>query len=244
MALGHRRAGWPGLLAGGASFIGPAAAITCTLAWTARRAGLVVFLVAVACAAAASAASGETPLMASSPPVAVPSLLAVGLFFLRTGAVLYGGGYVLVALLQPLVDSHGWLSQAQLVDAVAAGQVTPGPVLTTATFVGYLPSGFGGALVATVAIFLPAFALVGGLGHLAPRLRAWAPTRGFLYGVNAAAVALMLVVTITLARSVIVDLPAILIVALTVAAAVRGVSGGWIVLGGVAAGALMRIAGL
>ena len=318
MALGHRRAGWAGLLVAGAAFIGPAAAITCALAWLyvrygtlpavepwlaalgpavvglmagavmrlARpafahgtqvivgvavvvlslsgvdevllllgggvagaiawkigRGGLVVFL-AVGCSALASAAPGASPAIEASLPVAAPSLMAVWLFFLRTGAVLYGGGYVLVALLQPLVDSYGWLSQAQLVDAVAAGQVTPGPVLTTATFVGYLLSGFGGAIVATAGIFLPAFVLVGGLGHVAPRLRAWAPARGFLHGVNAAAVALMLAVTITLARSVIVDLPAILIVALTVAAAVRGISGGWIVLGGVIAGGLIRIAGL
>ena len=314
MALGHRRAGWPGLAVAGAGFIVPAATITCTLAWLyvrygalpavepwlaalgpavvglmagaimrlARpafahvtqavigvavvilglrgvdevvllvgggvagalaskvgRGGLVVLL-AVALSATGAVAAGVT----TSHPAAAPSLSAIGLFFLRTGAVLYGGGYVLVALLQPLVDSHGWLSQVELVDAVAAGQVTPGPVLTTATFVGFLLRGFGGAVVATVAIFLPAFVLVGALGQVAPRLRAWAPARGFLHGVNAAAVALMLVVTLTLARSVIADVPAILIVVLSIAAAVRGVSGGWIVLGGVMVGGLIRVAGI
>ena len=312
MALGHQRAGWPGLLAAGASFILPAAAITGTLAWLylqygtlpqvepwlaalgpavvglmggavvrlARPAFARVSQIAIGAAVLVLALAGVDEvvllvgggvagalvdrarrvtfivLLAVTLPAVVtaarevagvetgPSDAAIALFFLRTGAVLYGGGYVHVALLQPLVDSYGWLSQAQLVDAVAAGHVTPGPVLTTATFVGFLLGGAGGAAIATVAIFLPAFLLVGGLGHIAPRLRAWPPARGLLDGVNAAAVALMVAVTVTLARAVVTDVIAVAVVALSVAAGLRGVSGGWIVLGGIAAGGVLRMIGV
>ena len=159
------------------------------------------------------------------------------MFFARTGAVLYGGGYLLVALLEPLV-TRGWLTSTQLVDAVAAGQVTPGPVLTTATFIGYLLGGLPGAGVATVAIFLPAFGFVAALGRIAPRLRRSPVAGRFLSGVNAAAVALMAAVTVTLARAALTDVRAGVIAAIALAAASRGLNGGWIVAIGLAAGAL------
>ena len=90
--------------------------------------------------------------------MARPSLGKIALFFLKIGAVLYGGGYVLLAFLeQGLVRQHAWLTQQQLLDAVAIGQFTPGPVLSTATFIGYISAGVPGAAVATVAIFLPSF---------------------------------------------------------------------------------------
>ena len=110
--------------------------------------------------------------------------------------MLYGSGYVLLSFLRGgLVERGGWLTQTQLLDAVAAGQLTPGPVFTTATFIGYLLHGVPGGLVATVGIFLPAFLLVGVSGALIPWLRRSPPARAFLDGVNAGSVALMAVVT-------------------------------------------------
>lgn len=131
---------------------------------------------------------------------AAPSLATLGLFFLKVGSVLYGSGYVLVAYLEAdVVGRYGWLTQTQLLDAVALGQLTPGPVLTTSTAVGYLVSGVPGALVATAAIFLPAFVFTGLLHPLVPRLRRHVVTAALLDAVNAASVALMAVVTVRLA---------------------------------------------
>jgi len=118
------------------------------------------------------------------------TLGALGLFFLKVGSVLFGSGYVLVAFLEGLVRDYGWLTRQQLLDAVAVGQFTPGPVLSTATFVGYVIAGPAGALVATGAIFLPSFLLVGLLTKLLPRLSS-PRIRCFLDGVNAGSVALM-----------------------------------------------------
>lgn len=123
------------------------------------------------------------------------------LIFLKIGGTLYGSGYVLVSFMQSeLVDSRHWLTDRQLLDAVAVGQFTPGPVFSTATFAGYVIDGFTGAAVATAGIFLPSFVLVAATHPLVPRLREWRWTRPFLDGVNAAAVALMALVTIELAR--------------------------------------------
>ncbi len=128
------------------------------------------------------------------------SLLQLFLYFLTIGSVLYGSGYVLFAFLEGgLVGDLGWLTQEQLIDAVAIGQFTPGPVLSTATFVGYLVAGPAGAAVATSGIFLPSFLFVWLLTRILPWMRASAWLRAFLDGVNASAVALMTVVTLRLA---------------------------------------------
>lgn len=125
---------------------------------------------------------------------------------LKIGAVLYGSGYVLLAFLDgDFVGRLGWLTQQQLLDAVAIGQVTPGPLFTTATFVGYLVAGWSGAFVATVAIFLPSFVFVGLLTRITDRLRSSAWTSALLDGVNATSVALMAGVSLQLARSGITD---------------------------------------
>ena len=120
------------------------------------------------------------------------SLWKLGLFFLKVGAVLYGSGYVLVAFLEgDLVEGYGWLTQSQLLDAIAIGQFTPGPVLSTATFIGYVVAGLPGAIVATIGIFLPSFVFVLILNPLIPRLRESAVAGAFLDAVNASAVGLM-----------------------------------------------------
>jgi len=129
---------------------------------------------------------------ASMTPASVPvSLLTLFLTFLKIGAVLYGSGYVLLAFLRrDFVERLGWLTDEQLLDAVAVGQFTPGPVFTTATFVGYLVAGLAGALLATVGIFLPSFLFVAVIAPFVPRLRNSQWTAPFLDGVNVTAVAL------------------------------------------------------
>ncbi len=145
---------------------------------------------------AASAAAG---------PSAV-TLSGLFLVFAKIGSVLFGSGYVLLAFLRgDLVLRLGWLSEAQLIDAIAVGQITPGPVFTTATFIGYVLSGPPGALAATAGIFLPAFVFVALSGPLVPRLRASPAASAFLDGVNVASLALMAVVTFQLGRAALVD---------------------------------------
>jgi chromate transporter len=120
--------------------------------------------------------------------------------------VLYGSGYVLLAFLRgDFVDRLGWLTDEQLLDAIAIGQVTPGPVFTTATFVGYVVAGFPGAVLATVGIFLPAFLFVALLTRIVDRIRDHAWSAAVLDGVNAAALALMAGVTVQLGRNALVD---------------------------------------
>jgi chromate transporter len=132
--------------------------------------------------------------------------IQVFLFFLKIGSVLYGSGYVLLAFLQrDLVERYQWLTSQQLLDAVAVGQVTPGPVFTTATFIGYLLAGHAGAIAGTVGIFLPAFLLVALVNPWVPRLRASPWASGFLDGVNAASLGLMAAVTYTLGQNTLVD---------------------------------------
>lgn len=178
--------------------------------------------------------------------VAVPfGLGTLFLVFARIGAVLFGSGYVLLAFLRAdLVERLGWLTERQLLDAVAVGQVTPGPVFTTATFVGYVLGGAAGAVVATVGIFLPAFVFVAISGPLVPKLRR-SPTAGaVLDGVNVASLALMAVVTAQLAHAALVD-P--LTVALAAASAVLllhyRVNSAWLVVAGAVAGVLAGLAG-
>ena len=132
----------------------------------------------------------------------------LGLFavFLKIGGLLFGSGYVLLAFLRAeLVVRLHWLDERQLLDAVSIGQLTPGPLFTTATFIGYLLGGLSGAGAATAGIFLPGFVLVALAGPLLPRLRRSPLAAGFLDGVNAAALALMLLVAFQLARAAVVD---------------------------------------
>jgi len=276
--LSRRRAGWPGLVVGGACFILPAMTIVLALAWAyveygateigrgllygvtpvvigiiadavlglGRRAitnvelallslltvagfflgvnVLVLLLGAGAIELLVSRArrwrlDGTSALVVvmstlvgaqaagrAKVPVRSVGLSAVFLEFLKLGAIVFGSGYVLFAFLQrDLVDHLHWLTNQQLVDAVSIGQVTPGPVFTTATFVGYLVAGFWGGVVATIGIFLPSFLLVAAFGWLVPRLRrAWWSAATF-DGINAAAVGLMAAVTWDLGGTAIVD---------------------------------------
>lgn len=179
------------------------------------------------------------PLVAAgaSPPVAV-GLGALFLVFLKLGAVVFGSGYVLVAFLRSeLVERLHWLSEAQLIDAVAVGQVTPGPVFTTATFIGYLLAGTRGAAVATLAIFLPGFVLVGAIRPLVTWVRRTPPLGAFLDGVNVASVALMAVVTVRLAVGSLVDVLTAALAAVSLALLLRlKVSPTWLMVGGAVVG--------
>jgi len=175
--------------------------------------------------------------------VARPPLGRIALFFLKVGAVLYGGGYVLLAFLEHgLVQQQGWLTQKQLLDAVAIGQFTPGPVLSTATFIGYLLGGVPGAAVATVGIFLPSFLYVALLAPVLFRLRKSAWMGAFLDSVNVCAIALMGGVTFRLAVdafhgwiSWVIGTVALLILSRW------KVSPAWVVLGGGVVGLLLAI---
>jgi chromate transporter len=181
------------------------------------------------------------PLAADTLPQA-GTLADLGAFFLQVGAVLYGGGYMLVAFLQGLVDHQGWLTQRQLLDAVAAGQVTPGPVLTTATFVGFLIGGPAGAVVATVAIFLPAFVFTSLLGPLTPWLRRSNAVRRAVRMASVAAVAIVAAVTVTLAMTVITSPWVLVPVGASALVAARGAGAVGILIAGMFASAL--VAGL
>jgi chromate transporter len=311
--VGHRVAGWPGLVVAGVCFILPAALVVGVLAWAyvafgqlppvagvlygvkpvviavvvqalwrlGRSALASPLAVAVAAVAVVLAALGvhelavlfgaglAVPLLRGlfrRPPAAAPAsfaLLAIPglpagvaaatvtpfglwplfLLFVKVGSVLFGSGYVLLAFLRAdLVERYGWLSEQQLLDAVAVGQVTPGPVFTTATFVGYLLGGPAGAAVATIGIFLPAFAFVALSIPLLPRLRRSRVASAFLDGVNAASLALMAVVTAQLGGAALVDG---LTVGLAIASAVLllgfRVNATWLVLGGAAFGLLRAV---
>jgi chromate transporter len=162
--------------------------------------------------------------------------------FLKMGAVLFGSGYVLLAFLRAdLVERLGWLTEHQLLDAVAVGQITPGPVFTTATFVGYLLGGTPGAAVATVGIFLPAFLFVALSGPLVPRLRR-SPTAGaVLDGVNVASLALMAAVTWELAGAALIDPVTVAMAAAGVLLLIRfRINSAWLVLGGAVLGLALR----
>jgi chromate transporter len=312
--VGHRVAGWPGLVVAGVCFILPAALIVAALAWAYVAFGqlppvagvlygvkpVVIAVVvqalwrlgrsalgsplsvAVAAVAVVLAVLGvhelavlfgaglAVPLLrglfrrppgSATPSVALlalPAIPAAGVaapvtpfglgplffFFLKVGAVLFGSGYVLLAFLRAdLVERYGWLTEQQLLDAVAVGQVTPGPVFTTATFIGYLLGGPGGAAVATVGIFLPAFIFVALSIPLLPRLRRSRVAGAFLDGVNAASLALMAVVTVQLARAAVVDrVTAALAVASAVLLLRFRVNATWLVLGGATAGLAWALA--
>jgi chromate transporter len=171
------------------------------------------------------------------------SLSELALIFLKVGSILFGSGYVLLAFLRPdLVERTGWLTDAQLLDAVAVGQITPGPVLTTATFVGYLVAGFPGGLLATAAIFLPSFVFVALSSPLIPRLRRSPWAGAFLDGANAASVALMATVTWELGRAAVVDwLTAGLAGAAAVLLLLTRLNSAWLVAGGAIVGGLAAL---
>ncbi|HOK46708.1 MAG TPA: chromate transporter, partial [Bryobacteraceae bacterium] len=180
-------------------------------------------------------------LLAAPKTLASFSLGGLFLTFLKIGSVLFGSGYVLLAFLRAdFIERSGWLTEAQLLDAVAVGQATPGPLFTTATFIGYLLGGLPGAVVSTMGIFLPAFVFVALSGLLITRIRRSPVAGAFLDGVNAASLALMAVVTGQLARSAVVDVPSAAI-ALAAAAALLWLrlNVTWIVVGGAAAGLLL-----
>ena len=302
--VGHRRAGFAGLLVAGACFIGPAMGMALVLAWVYQRygtlpraagvlAGIKPVIIAVvvqavwslgrtalrtrtltllALAAGAMAAMGvgeiavlalgagagaaaraerrrdearfgagagvgvgamavATGVAAGAASVTLPAIFGV---FLKIGSLLFGSGYVLASFMRTeLVERRGWLSEGQVLDAVAVGQFTPGPLLTTATFAGSLLAGVPGGLAATAGIFLPAFVLVALSGPLVPRLRRSATAGAVLDGVNAASWALMAVAAWRLGRGAVVDwaTAALAVVAAMLLARFR-VNSAWLVLGG------------
>jgi chromate transporter len=170
------------------------------------------------------------------------SLVSLFLVFLKVGAVVFGSGYVLLAFLRAdLVVHHGWLTDSQLVDAVAVGQLTPGPVFTTATFIGYLLGGIRGSVVATIGIFLPAFLLVAASGPLIPRIRRSKSAGAFLDGVNVGSMALMAAVTWQLGRASLFDAVTIpLAVASLIVLLGFRVNSAWLVLVGAAIGLMAK----
>ncbi len=202
----------------------PAAGLATMALWPLRAGGLAG---QVAAAGAMAAPFGLWPLF---------------LVFLKVGALLFGSGYVLLAFLRAdLVQRLHWLTERQLLDAVAVGQVTPGPLFTTATFVGYVLGRLPGAAVATIGIFLPAFVFVAASGPLVPRLRRSPVAAGVLDGVNVASLALMAAVTWHLGRSALVDPFAMAVAALSLLLLIRfKVNSAWLVASGALAGLVAR----
>ena len=210
----------------------------------AMRRDRVVSLAPLAVLRPLARSAGLTTVAAGAAAVSAPFTLGSLFFvFLKLGAVVFGSGYVLLAFLRAdLVVQRGWLTDSQLVDAVAVGQVTPGPVFTTATFVGYLLGGAWGAIVATLGIFIPAFLFVAASGPLLPRIRESRMAGPFLDGVIVASLALMAVVTWQLARASIVDaVTAILAVTSLVALLRFRLNSAWLVLIGGFTGILSRV---
>lgn len=165
-------------------------------------------------------------------------LVRLGLFFLKVGSLLFGSGMVLFAFIQrDVVMRYAWLNQQQLLDAIAVGQITPGPVSSAATFIGYLVAGVPGAVVATLGMFLPSFVIVSLTGPLIPQLRESVLAQAFLRGVNVAVVALILSVGLVLLRAAIVDVWTLLILLGGMIALLRfQIDTVWLVLGGMAIG--------
>lgn len=309
--IGHRRAGWAGLIVAGSSFILPAFLIVLAISWAYVRFGsmpetagilygvkpvvlaivlqavwrlarpalksrlLVITGVAAALAGGLgvnelavlfgtgvfvallkSIFSGNLAKAAALAHAFWPQIPAAGiaisfglwpmfLIFVKIGSILFGSGYLLLVFLRAdFIDRLHWLTEGQLLDAIAVGQVTPGPVFTAATFIGFLLSGFPGAVVATAGIFLPAFFFVAVSGPLVPRLRR-SPTAGaFLDGVNAASVALMAVVTVQLAGAAFVDYATIGLGIIAAVLLLRyNLNTVWLVLGAIVAGIVIHATG-
>lgn len=178
---------------------------------------------------------------AAAPHVAL-SLSALFLTFLKLGAVVFGSGYVLLAFLRAdLVERLHWMTESQLIDAVAVGQITPGPVFTTATFIGYLLAGIPGAITATFAIFLPGFLLVAAIRPLVARVRRSRSAGWFLDGVGVASLALMAVVTAQLARAALVNWLACALAAVSAVLLIRfKVNSTWLIVGGALLGLFLQ----
>jgi chromate transporter len=297
--IGHRRAGWPGLLTAGSCFILPAAIVVTAIAWAYVRFGALpraegllyavkpaviavviqalwklgrtaiksTWLATVAAVAVVLSAIGMNELLVlliggvlalavkvklselhrqnglwapfvilSQGATATPLIGAAGLWpmfliFAKIGSVLFGSGYVLLAFLRAdFVERYHWLTQQQLLDAVAVGQFTPGPVFTTATFIGYVLHGGSGALVATLGIFLPAFFFVAVTAPLLPKLRSSQTAGHILDGINVASLALMGVVTWQLGRAAIIDVPTLFIaITSTVLLLMLRINSAWLV---------------
>lgn len=248
LGLGRRAIkGWPTLLAGlaalGLYFLGvhPVAALLASgamvMLWENRQRLLTLFPGALL--AAAPSLSLSASLWSSAPF----SYWILFITFLKIGAVLYGSGYVLLAFLQAdFVSRLGWLTEAQLLDAVAIGQVTPGPVFTTATFIGYLLGGIPGAVIATMGIFLPSFVLVAFVYRLAGRIRSSPWASNLLDGVNVASFGLMAAVAWDLGQETFVDLPTVLIGLASLFLLYRTrINSAWLILGGGLLGILISI---
>lgn len=308
--IGHRRAGWRGLLVSGICFILPAMLIVLALAWGYMRygatpqvsailygikpvvialivqalwnlgrqavksiwlalvgagvlagyfaglneialllgGGLLTLLVANAGRLRGTAAHGWQVALGLGAPSAAATVIASVPFslpllfvtFLKIGAVLYGSGYVLLAFLRAdLVVRLGWLTDQQLLDAITIGQVTPGPVFTTATFIGYLLGGPSAAVLATLGIFLPSFVYVALSNPLIPRIRRSPLISGFLDGVNVASLGLMAAVTWQLGRASLIDLPTVLLALLAFAILLRTrLNSTWLIVAGALVGLL------
>lgn len=189
-----------------------------------------------------------TSMLAGVAPIGGPSLVALGLFFLKVGAILYGSGYVLVAFLEEaLVLQYAWMTQEQLLEAIAIGQFTPGPVLSTAAFIGYVVTGgtLGGALIAAGAIFLPSFVFVAALNPILPKLRESAWVAAFLDAVNVCAVGVLAAVTLELGYLTLDDWPKYVIAGVAALLGLwRGVGAVWLVLGGAIVGWLFFVLGI
>ncbi len=180
------------------------------------------------------------------------SLWQLGYSFLKIGGTLFGGGYVLLSLVRgEFVEGYGWLTQQQLLDAISIGQFTPGPILSTATFIGYVIAGVPGSIVATIAIFLPSFILVALSNPFIPHLRKSKWMSAFLDAVNASALGLMVVVTVQLAIATLalstppyIDIVAGSIAVISTILAMRfAVNSIWLILGGAATGSIARALG-
>ena len=197
---------------------------------------LLMLLAAGGFLAAASFATGL-----SSPGQVAFGLLPLFLFFVKVGSLVFGSGYVLLAFLQAdLVGHWHWLTTTQLLDAIAVGQVTPGPVFTTATFIGYLLAGWPGALIATAGIFLPSFILVAVSSPLLPRLRRAAVAGAFLDGVIVASLSLMAVVAWRLGLEAVIDFPTAFLALGSAVLLLRfRLNSLWLVLGGAGSGLLL-----
>jgi chromate transporter len=185
-------------------------------------------------------------LLLQAPTPAILQLTSMKVFwtFLKVGAVLYGSGYVLFAYLDAELVMKGWLTRPELIDAIAVGQFTPGPVLSTATFIGYQLAGWQGAIAATLGIFLPSFLFVLILNPLVPKMRQSKLLGYFLDSVNVAAVAVMVAVLFEMGRDTLTDWRPIQISAVSFGLTFglkRKLNPMWIVLGGAMLGYLLQL---